>query len=94
MAMNDFIGREVYSRDGYKVGEVKQLAQNGEYVVIDRSFGHDLLIPLDAIDSSDSELVIPLNSSYLDDAPEVDPDRELSMKDKAIIDRFYMPRAA
>lgn len=40
------------------------------------------------------QLTIPFTSSYLDNAPSVDAKHELSPKDKAALDRSYMPKAA
>jgi len=85
----EFVGRQVYSRDGDKIGEIKEVVYGGEYVLIRRSFYSKLVAPVSAIESSGERLAIPLSSGYLQHAPQVDPKRELSAADKARLDHFF-----
>ena len=90
----DLVGREVYARDGGKVGEIRELVYDGEYCLIRRSWLSKLIVPVRAIDSSGERLVIPHTSAYLDNAPKIDPKYALTPQDKGRLDRFYMERAA
>ena len=90
----DLVGRDVYARDGVKVGQVRELVYAGEYVVVRRSLLSKIVVPVGVLQDSDGRLTIPLTSSYLDDAPKIDPKYELSPSDKAHLDRFYMREAA
>jgi len=94
LATHELVGREVYSRDGVKLGKIAEVAHDGEYAVIRRSLFGKLVAPIAAIESSGDRLTIPRTSSYLDDAPKVDPKRELSATDRAHLDEFFMPKAA
>ena len=53
----DLVGREVYARDGGKVGEIKELVYEGEYCVVRRSWLCKLVVPVRAIDSSGDRLL-------------------------------------
>lgn len=90
----DLVGREVYARDGVKIGQIKDLVYGGEYAVVRRSFLSKIVVPVRAIQSSVDRLTIPRTSSFLDNAPQIDPKYELSPKDKAYLDDFYLPKAA
>jgi ribosomal 30S subunit maturation factor RimM len=90
----DLVGRDVYARDGDKVGQIRELVYGGEYVVVRRSLFSKIVVPVGVLHDPDGRLTIPFTSSYLDNAPRVDPKYELSPKDKAYLDSFYMPKAA
>jgi hypothetical protein len=89
------VGRDVYARDDVKVGEVKELVGDGDYVLIKRSAFSRLVAPVAALESREERLVIGRTSSYLDMAPKVDTKRPLSQEDRELLDRYYnLPRAA
>jgi sporulation protein YlmC with PRC-barrel domain len=90
----DLVGREVYARDGDKIGQVKELAYDGEYVVVRRSFFSKIVVPVSALEVSGERLTIPLAASYLNNAPSIDTKYPLSDKDKGYLDRFYGRRKA
>jgi hypothetical protein len=90
----DLVGRDVYARDGVKIGQIKELVYGGEYVALRRSFFSTIVVPAGKLDDSSGRLTIPLTSSYLDNAPKIDTKKELSPSDKAHLDSFYMPKAA
>jgi hypothetical protein len=87
------VGRDVYSRDDVKVGEIKAVTADAEFVVVDRSLSEDLLVPTDDVHEIGGRLEISRTRSYLDDAPEVDPDR-MTLDDRRRLEEFYRPRAA
>jgi hypothetical protein len=90
----DFVGRDVYARDGDKIGQVKELVYGGDYAVVKRSFFTRLVVPVEVLHDDGGKLILPFASSYLDNAPRIDPRYELSPRDKAVLDRFYLPKAA
>ena len=90
----DLVGREVYARDGVKIGQIRDLVYNGKYAVVRRSFLSKIVVPVKAIQSSGDRLMVQRTSSFLDNAPQVDPKYELSSKDRAYLDDFYLPKAA
>ena len=87
------VGREVYARDDMKVGEVKGVTGDAEFVIIGRGFSSDLLVPMDELHEMEGRLQIPRTKSYLDSAPEVDSDH-LTLEDRQRLERFYRARAA
>ena len=90
----DFVGRDVYARDGVKVGQIKELVFDGEYVSVRRSFFSTIVVPVVVLEDAGGKLTIPLTSSYLDNAPKIDVKKDLSPSDKAHLDSFYLPKAA
>lgn len=87
------VGRDVYARDDMKVGEVKGVTGDAEFVIIGRGLSKDLLIPMDELHETGGRLEIRRTKSYLDSAPEVDPD-ELTLEDRQRLERFFRARAA
>jgi sporulation protein YlmC with PRC-barrel domain len=90
----DLVGRSVYGREGTKIGDVKETVYGGEYVVVRRSFFTSIVVPAGVLQESGGRLTIPHTASYLDNAPRIDTKRELSPRDKALLDDFYLPKAA
>ncbi len=93
-AVQQFVGREVHSRDGYKVGEIKEALFGGEYVLVRRSAFSRFVAPVGALEHAGERLTIPRTSMYLDSAPKVDPKHELSERDKARLDQFFLLKDA
>ena len=94
IAAQELVGREVYSRDGCKVGEIKELVYDGGYVLIRRSLFLKLVAPVRALEQDGDRLTIQRNSMNLDRMPKVDPKYELSEKDTARIDQFFLLKDA
>lgn len=90
----DFVGKAVYARDDVMIGHLKELVFGGEYALVRRSFFSRILVPVEAIEERDGRPTIMLTSSYLDNAPKVDAQRELSPAEKARLEQFYLKRAA
>lgn len=87
------VGRDVHARDDVRVGEVKGVTGDAEFVIVDRSPSKDLLIPLGELHEIGGRLQIQRTRSYLDDAPEVDPDG-MTLDDRRRLEHFYRARAA
>lgn len=90
----DLVGHDVYARDGVKAGQIKELVYGGEYVALRRSFFSTIVVPVELIEQSGGRLTIPLTSSYLDNAPKIDIRKDLSPRDRAHLDSFYLRKAA
>ena len=87
------VGRDVYARDDMKIGEVKGVTGDAEFVIVDRPLSDDLLVPMDELHEIGGRLEIQRTKSYLDDAPEVDPDH-MTVDDRRRLEEFYRARAA
>ena len=88
----ELIGREVYSNDGHKVGEIKAIVPGGEHVIIQRFLLAKLVVPVKAMERAGDRLIIAQALMYLDMAPSVGWRRGLSAKGKARLDEFFMLR--
>jgi hypothetical protein len=87
------VGRDVYARDDMKIGEVKGVTGDAEFVIVDRTLSDDLLVPMDELHEIGGRLEIQRTKSYLDDAPEVDVDH-MTLDDRQRLEEFYRARAA
>jgi PRC-barrel domain len=87
------VGRDVYSRDDLKVGEIKGVTGDAEFVIVSRTLVNDLLIPMDELHEIRGRLEIQRTRSYLDDAPDVEPDH-MTLDDRQRLEEFYRARAA
>jgi hypothetical protein len=87
------VGRDLYARDDMKIGEVKGVTGDAEFVIVDRPLSEDLLVPMDELHEIGGRLEIQRTKSYLDDAPEVDPDH-MTVDDRQRLEEFYRARAA
>ena len=87
------VGRDIYSRDDLKVGEVRGVTEDAEFVIIDRPLSEDLLVPMDELHEVNGRLEIGRTRSYLDDAPGVDPDH-MTVDDRQRLEEFYRAEAA
>ena len=87
------VGRDVHSRDDLKVGEIKGVTGDAEFVIVSQPPSHDLLIPMDELHEIRGRLEIQRTRSYLDGAPDVQPDH-LTLDDRQRLEEFYRTRAA
>ena len=87
------VGRDVYARDDRKIGEIKGVTADAEFVVVARPLTGDLPIPVEELHEAGGRLEVRRAASFLDDAPEVDPDR-LTPDDRRRLEEFYHPKAA
>ena len=89
-ASQELVGREVYSNDRHKVGEIKEIVPGDQYVVIRRFLFAKLVVPVKAMEWSGDRLIIAQALMYLDMAPSVGTKRGVSIKGKARLDEFFM----
>jgi len=87
------VGRDVYARHDMKVGEVKGVSGDAEFIIVDRPLSRDLLIPMDELHEIGGRLEINRTMSYLDDAPEVDAEH-MTVDDRQRLEEYYRARAA
>jgi hypothetical protein len=87
------VGRVVYTRDDMRIGEVRGVTADAEFIVIDRPLSSDLLLPMDELHEVRGRLETRRTKAYLDDAPEVQADA-MTLEDRQRLERFYHPRAA
>jgi hypothetical protein len=87
------VGRDVYGRDDMKIGEVTGVTGDAEFVILDRGLAKDLLIPMDELHEVRGRLEVRRTQSYLDSAPDVDPE-SMTPEDRQRLERFYRARAA
>jgi hypothetical protein len=87
------VGRDVYGRDDTKIGEVKGVTGDAEFVIVDRTLSSDLLIPMDELHEIGGRLEVQRTRSYLDSAPAVDPE-DMTPEDRRRLEQFYRARAA
>ena len=87
------VGRDLYSRDDLKVGEITGVTGDAEFVIVSRPPSTDLLIPMDELHEIHGRLEIQRTRSYLDGSPDVQPDH-LTLDDRQRLEEFYRARAA
>ena len=87
------VGRDVYARDDEKIGELKGVSGDAEFVIVDRPLTSDLLIPMDEVHEVGGRLQLQRTKAYLDDAPEVDSEH-MTLDDRQRLEEFYRTRAA
>lgn len=93
----DLVGLEAFSREGDKIGKIKDVICDpgslSECLVIKHSLRRDLVVPADVVERRDDSVVVPFGSSYLDIAPRVAAKGELSSEERARLEHFYHPTA-
>ena len=94
----DLVGLEAFSRDGDKVGKIKQVIGDpesvSEYLVIKCSMFRDLVVPAGVVERQGDSVTVPFACSYLDVAPRMAKKGALSSEERARLERFYHPRVA
>jgi hypothetical protein len=85
---------DVYTRDGEKVGRVKQPQEAGlpasQYLVIDRWRARDIVVPSIVASVSGDHLVLPFGMSVVECAPNVAlGGRAVSNVELMLLDSFY-----
>lgn len=92
-----FMGLPAFSREGNKLGKVKDVVDSGEsakYLVIGSLFSRRLVIPSDVIQEKGDAVVVPFTMSYLDMAPVVDPKGAISPDDRDRLRDYFHTRAS
>jgi sporulation protein YlmC with PRC-barrel domain len=92
------VGLEVFSRDGARLGKIKNIVGDGEsaaeYLVIGRFLARDLVIPADTVEVPGDHVVVPHGSSFIDSAPSVKAKGAISPADAARLEDFFRSPAA
>ena len=95
---HDYVGLEAFSRDGDKIGKIKEVICDpesaSECLVIKYGLFRDLVIPVDVVERRDDSVTVPFTRSFLDDAPRVATKGKVSSEERAHMEHFYHPRAA
>ena len=87
-----FMGLPAYSRDGGRLGKIKNVVHSGEkatYFVIGGFLSRGLVVPSDIIEERGDAVVVPFMSSYLDMAPPIDPRKPLTVEDRDRLRDYY-----
>ena len=92
VADRHFMGLPAYSRDGGRLGKVKDVVRGGEkatYFVIGGFLSRGLVVPGDIVQERGDAIVVPFTSSYLDMAPPIDPRKPLTVEDRDRLRDYY-----
>ena len=94
-AAQELVGLEAFSREGDKIGRIKDVICDPEAlsdcVVIKHSLRRDLVVPADVVERRDEGVTVPFGTSYLHLAPRIATKGELSHDDVERLERFYHP---
>ena len=94
----DLVGLVAFSRDGTKLGKLKDVVSDGEsasqYLVIGRRLARDLVIPADVVEMTGERVVVPFASSFLNCAPAIKVKGAVSPEERRRLEAFYHVRAA
>ena len=89
----DLVGLVAVSRDGAKLGKLKDVftdsESSSEYLVIGRRLARDLVIPADVVEMPDHRVVVPFSDGFLDCAPAFKAKGALSAEDRSRLEAFY-----
>ena len=94
----DLVGLEAYSREGQKIGKVKDVICDPESdaedcLVIKYGLFRDLVVPADVVKKQGECVTLPFTHSFLDVAPRVATKGKLSGKERDRLEHFYHPRS-
>jgi len=96
-AAQDFMGLEAFSREGDKLGRIKDVICDpgalADCVVIKHALRRDLIVPADVVEPRDEGVTVPFGTSYLHVAPRVAGKGELSSDERQRLERFFHPAA-
>ena len=87
------VGRDVYSSDDLRVGEIKGVTGVAEFLIVSRPPSSDLLLSMDELHEIGGRLEIRRTRSYLDGAPDVEPDH-IALNNRQRLEEFYRTQAA
>jgi hypothetical protein len=91
--VQDLVGCDAYSREGDKIGKVKEVISDpesvSECIVIKYGMFRDLVVPVDVIQREGVSVTIPFTHTSLNSAPRVAKKGSLSPQDRAQLQDFY-----
>lgn len=89
----DLVGLTAFSREGTKLGKLKDVISDGEtsseYLVIGRRLARDLVIPTDVVEMPGDRVLVPFASSFLNSAPAVKGKGAMSPEEHSRLQAFY-----
>ncbi len=98
VVLRDLVGLAASSREGTKLGKVKDVISDPDSsfqcLVIGHRFGRSLVVPAEVVETSGDQVVVPFSSSYLDMAPKVAAKGTPSPQDCERIRQFFNVPAA
>lgn len=93
---NDLAGADVYDQDGHKIGGVNNVyvfdgTDEPSWVTVNTGFfgSHETFVPLANSQANSGGIVVPYEKSFIKDAPNIDPDGELSVEQENELFRYY-----
>ena len=94
-----FVGLEAYSRDGEKIGKVRDVicdpkSGTEDCLIIKYGRFRDLVVPADVVQKQGEHITVPFTSSFLDIAPLVGTDGKLSGRERIQLEDFFHPHNA
>jgi len=94
-----FVGLEAYTREGEKIGKVKDVICDPESgtedcLVIKYGLFRDLVVPADVVQMQGERVTVPFARSFLDIAPRVWTKGRLPGKERDRLEHFYHPHSA
>ena len=95
----ELVGLEAYSREGEKIGKVKDVICDPESaaedcLVIKYGLFRDLVVPADVVKKQGESVTVPFTHSFLDVAPRVGTKGKLTSKERDRLEHFYHPHSA
>ena len=94
----DRVGLVAFSREGTKLGKLKDVISDREssveYLVIGRFLARDLVVPADVVEMPDHHVVVPFSDGFLACAPAVKAKGAISPEDRSRLEAFYHAPAA
>ena len=95
----DLVGLEAYSREGEKIGKVKDVICDPESdgdvcVVIKYGLFRDLVLPADVVEKQGECVTVPFTRAFLDVSPRVGTKGKLSSKDRDRVEHFFHPHSS
>jgi sporulation protein YlmC with PRC-barrel domain len=95
----ELVGLEAYSREGEKIGKVKDVICDPESgaedcLVIKYGLFRDLVVPTDVVTMQGECVTVPFTRAFLDVSPRVGKKGTLSTKDRDRVQHFYHPHSA
>jgi ribosomal 30S subunit maturation factor RimM len=89
----DLVGLAAFSRDGTKLGKLKDIftdsESSSEYLVIGRRMTRDLVIPADVVEIEGERVLVPFASSFLNSAPAIKGKSAISRDERGRLEAFY-----
>jgi sporulation protein YlmC with PRC-barrel domain len=95
----ELVGLEAYSREGEKIGKVKDVicdpeSDTEDCLVIKYGLFRDLVVPADVVQKQGECITVPFTHNFLDVAPRLGKKGKLSAKERDRLEHFFHPHSA